>query len=76
MPIYEYTCHKCHKKFEALIMGGDTPKCPVCGASSVKRLMSACGFVSKGAGGETASRSASASSCAGCSSSSCSSCGS
>ncbi|RJP84089.1 MAG: zinc ribbon domain-containing protein [Desulfobacteraceae bacterium] len=76
MPIYEYICQKCDKKFEALIMGRDVPRCPDCSASSVKRLMSACGFVSKGGGGETVSHSAGSSSCAGCSSSNCSSCGS
>ena len=76
MPIYEYTCQKCDKKFETLILGNDIPKCPGCGTLSVKRRMSACGFVSKGGGGETVSSSAGASSCAGCSSSNCSSCGS
>lgn len=75
MPIYEYTCKKCDKKFEMLVMGKDRPVCPDCGNVKVKRLLSACGFVSKGSGGETVSTSAGASSCAGCSSSSCSSCG-
>jgi len=75
MPIYEYFCEKCNKKFETLVMGNDKPVCPGCKNSNVKRLMSACGFVSKGSGGETMSTSAGGSSCTGCSSTSCSSCG-
>ena len=75
MPIYEYSCEKCHKKFEILVMGSDKPACPDCGTIKIRRLMSACGFVSRGSGGETVSKSAGASSCAGCSSSSCSGCG-
>ena len=75
MPIYEYTCEKCDKKFEILIIGKDKPTCPKCGSRKVKRLMSSCGFVSKGSGGETVSASAGASSCTGCSSTNCSSCG-
>jgi len=75
MPIYEYTCDKCDKKFEILIMGSDKPVCPCCGNAKVKRLISSCGFVSKGSSGETVSASAEASSCTGCSSTNCSSCG-
>jgi hypothetical protein len=37
--------------------------------------MSACGFMSKGTGGETVRTSAASSSCTGCSSSSCAGCG-
>jgi len=73
MPIYEYHCDKCDEKFECLIMGKDKPKCPKCGGAKVKRMMSACGFVSKG-GGMTTAKSAGSSSCSGCSSSSCSTC--
>ncbi len=75
MPIYEYTCEKCDKKFEILIMGSDKAACPACGNMKVRRLMSSCGFVSKGSGGETVSASAGASSCGGCSSTNCAGCG-
>jgi len=75
MPIYEFCCEKCDKKFEILIMGSDKPECPGCGTGEVRRLMSACGFVSKGSGGETVSASAGNSSCSSCSSTNCSSCG-
>ncbi|MFZ5571641.1 MAG: FmdB family zinc ribbon protein [Thermodesulfobacteriota bacterium] len=77
MPIYEYCCEKCGKEFEYLVLGSQPPEgCPACNSPKVKRLMSACGFTSKGSGGETVRSSASASSCSGCKASSCSSCGS
>ncbi|MGM0417154.1 MAG: FmdB family zinc ribbon protein [Thermodesulfobacteriota bacterium] len=79
MPIYEYQCKKCDKVFETLVMSGETPECPECSSTEVSRLMSACGFVSKGAatgGGEAPTLSSSAgSACSGCSAGSCSSCG-
>lgn len=76
MPIYEYHCKGCGQDFEYLVLGGSEPdQCPACKADTVCRLMSTCGFVSKGNGGQTVSTSASSSSCTGCSASSCSSCG-
>ncbi len=80
MPIYEYHCKKCNKIFETLIMGDESPKCPECNTEEVSRLMSACGFVSKGAasnGGEapTTASSAGTSACSSCSSGNCASCG-
>lgn len=73
MPIYEYQCRKCGKEFECLVFGSEKPACPDCESPEVGRLMSRCGFVSKSAGGQTVS--SSASSCGGCSASSCAGCG-
>ena len=75
MPIYEYRCNKCKLEFEYIVFGDDRPDCPDCKSKNVNKLMSVCGFTSKGGGGETAKSSASASSCSGCSASSCSTCG-
>ncbi len=75
MPIYEYQCVKCDNEFEFLVFGSEKPECPSCSSKKTRRLMSACGFVSKGSGGETVSSSASDSSCSGCASTNCSSCG-
>jgi len=74
MPIYEYCCEQCGKKFETLIRGKEEAACPDCGSASVRRLLSTCGFVSKGSGGETLGSTA-GSSCGGCAASSCSGCG-
>ena len=76
MPIYEYQCKDCGLNFEHLVLGGSEPdQCSACQSSKVCRLMSTCGFVSKGSGGETVSASASSSSCGGCTASSCAGCG-
>lgn len=75
MPIYEYHCEDCGEDFERLVFGNETPECSCCCSKKVNRLMSACGFVSKGSGGVTESRSAGASGCSGCAATSCSSCG-
>jgi putative FmdB family regulatory protein len=40
MPIYEYRCQGCRKRFE-LIVGSDTKiHCPDCGSADVKKLLS------------------------------------
>jgi len=77
MPIYEYKCKACDKKFETLVMSGSTPECPFCDSQDLSRLMSACGFISKssGPGGETTVKSAGSSACSSCASSNCASCG-
>ena len=73
MPIYEYHCEKCGENFEYLIIGSDTPECSGCTSKKVKKLMSACGFVSKGGRGETVSSSAGPS-CSGCATTNCTGC--
>ena len=75
MPIYEFHCEKCNQDFEQLLLGSDKPQCPKCEGRDVYRLMSACGFVSKGSGGQPTKMAAGTSGCSGCSSGSCSSCG-
>jgi len=74
MPIYEYHCEKCGQDFECLVLGSHKPECTACSSKKVKKLMSPCGFVSKGAGGQTVSSSA-GSSCSGCTAGSCAGCG-
>ena len=52
MPIYEYECGACGKRREFIQKFSDTPKrkCPECGASKLKRLVSAAAFHLKGTG--------------------------
>ncbi|MBF0451586.1 MAG: zinc ribbon domain-containing protein [Candidatus Magnetomorum sp.] len=75
MPIYEFHCKQCDKDFELLMFRNEKPFCPDCQTNDVQRLLSTCGFFSKGNGGQTVSSSAGTSSCASCSSASCSTCG-
>ena len=52
MPIYEYRCAACGHELDALQKISDAPlrKCPECGKSMLKRLMSAPAFRLKGSG--------------------------
>jgi putative FmdB family regulatory protein len=75
MPIFEYHCDKCNHNFESIVFGKEKPVCPSCKSKKARKLMSTCGFVSKGSGGETVRASSSSSSCGGCSAASCAGCG-
>jgi putative FmdB family regulatory protein len=52
VPIYEYRCEACGHQEEHLQKVSDTPmkKCPACGKSSYRKLLSAAGFQLKGSG--------------------------
>ncbi|MAE29586.1 MAG: zinc ribbon domain-containing protein [Planctomycetota bacterium] len=41
MPIFEYTCASCDREFEELIMAGEAPTCPGCGARDGTKRLSA-----------------------------------
>ncbi|WP_442899797.1 FmdB family zinc ribbon protein [Geomonas sp. RF6] len=42
MPLYEFSCKSCGKRFEKLLRSGETelPPCPACGSSDVGREVS------------------------------------
>lgn len=68
MPLYEFVCKKCNKKFEEICkVGINTAKCPKCGKKAEK-ILSMFGFKSEG-------KSSGGNSCSGCGSSNCGSCG-
>lgn len=73
MPIYEYYCEDCHKKFDAMrpMSKADAPiECEHCHSRRTSRQLST--FATPGQRGESGgSRSA----CASCSSHTCTSCG-
>jgi putative FmdB family regulatory protein len=52
MPIYEYTCSACGHQLEAMQSISEPPlrQCPKCRRRSLKKLVSAAGFVLKGTG--------------------------
>jgi putative FmdB family regulatory protein len=52
MPIYEYQCQSCGHGLEALQKVSDEPlqECPSCGASALKKKVSAVAFRLKGGG--------------------------
>ena len=40
LPIYEYSCGNCGKRFELLVLKGVEPTCPSCGGTDLERLIS------------------------------------
>jgi putative FmdB family regulatory protein len=41
MPLYEYDCLKCGRRFEVLVRGPQAVTCPSCGHDGVERAISA-----------------------------------
>ena len=73
MPIYEYICHKCHRKFDALrsMKEADSPiECSHCQGHNTTRSISV--FFAQSSGQVVAGGNGSG--CGGCSSSSCAGC--
>ncbi len=52
MPIYEYECKKCNKRFETLVMGSEKPECPKCGSRSLAKQFSAFAVKQSESGGD------------------------
>jgi putative FmdB family regulatory protein len=71
MPIYEFCCKSCGKKFETLVrLGGEKEvACEFCGGREVRKLFS--GF---GIGGGSSRIKGSSNGCSSCSSHSCGTC--
>ncbi|MBU0481094.1 MAG: zinc ribbon domain-containing protein [Proteobacteria bacterium] len=69
MPLYDFSCRKCSKEFELLVMGGEKPQCPECGSHDLKKMMSS--FSSRTGGNDGTG---SGGKCSGCAGGSCSSC--
>jgi len=77
MPIYEYRCADCEKKFEKrrrMSQADDEIACPECGSKQTSRGLSMFAAFSRGSSGSTTSVGG-GSGCAGCGSHSCGSCG-
>lgn len=71
MPLYEYECQKCGRRFESLVSAGREKDvvCVECGASDVRKMISCFGI-----GGGSSRIKASSSSCTSCSTKSCGTC--
>jgi len=71
MPIYEYACNDCGRKFEKLVLRqGQKIQCPGCSQENLRRLVSSCNFGSSDGSVQASSQS----SCSSCTATSCSSC--
>jgi putative FmdB family regulatory protein len=40
MPLFEYECRGCGKRFEYLTRDGQSPACPACNGAELQKLMS------------------------------------
>lgn len=40
MPIFEYRCKECEKRFETLVLGRERPLCPACRSAKLEKLLS------------------------------------
>lgn len=48
MPIYDYQCRGCRRRFELLVRAGEAPACPFCGAADPERSFPLSASVSTG----------------------------
>jgi putative FmdB family regulatory protein len=49
MPLYEYLCHACDTRFEALVRAwGEAVACPACRAQDVEKQVSSFAFAAVG----------------------------
>lgn len=53
MPIFEFKCADCGKKYEELVMGSSAVNCPECRSEKVEKLLST--FASSSSGGSFSS---------------------
>jgi putative FmdB family regulatory protein len=53
MPLYEYTCLKCAKRFEALVFGREKPSCPKCHGADLEKMFSTFAAHGTGKGGDS-----------------------
>jgi putative FmdB family regulatory protein len=43
MPMFEYQCKACERRFESLVFGSARPTCPSCGSDELEKLLSTFG---------------------------------
>jgi putative FmdB family regulatory protein len=57
MPLYEFECRTCGRRFEALVMGSGTAVCPACQSTTLEKLVSSFSGRTSASGNPTAARS-------------------
>jgi putative FmdB family regulatory protein len=54
MPLFEYSCRGCGRRFEAFVTPAREPVCPACHGSELEKLLSSPGMVAAGNGRKAA----------------------
>lgn len=78
MPVYEYYCASCEKRFEALrtMSQADAPiACPQCAAPDARKVISMFAAITRDGGGSRLVASSGTSGCGSCAGGHCASCG-
>lgn len=76
MPIYEYCCARCEREFEEIVLKDDEAvRCPHCGATDTRKLMSACRARMAGGSGAGDAAIPAGGGCGSCGGGSCATCG-
>jgi putative FmdB family regulatory protein len=63
MPLFEYRCRECGKRFEEFVLGDAKPRCPACQGAGLEKLLS---VFAVGSGGATASSAEPSGGCGSC----------
>ena len=66
MPIFEYICQGCGKKFEAIVYGSNQAECPSCHGRKLEQQLSVFAVATSGSGTSSASADAGPSPCGSC----------
>jgi len=54
MPVYEYRCLGCGEEFELFLLGvSEEPRCPACGSTDLRKMVSVPGQAASGCGSST-----------------------
>lgn len=53
MPVFDFVCKKCKKKFSELVLGSEKIKCPACNSIAVEKVFSSFNTISEGTRLET-----------------------
>ncbi|HEU4402153.1 MAG TPA: zinc ribbon domain-containing protein [Candidatus Polarisedimenticolia bacterium] len=50
MPIFEYVCRDCSRRFEQIVMGSTRPACPACESEDLEKQLSVFAVSTRGGG--------------------------
>jgi putative FmdB family regulatory protein len=64
VPLFEYRCRECEKRFEEFVLGDAKPRCPKCRSAKLEKLLSV--FAVSAGGGASAGSTETPGGCGSC----------